>query len=59
MKSPAPNILLLSCQGPNPADTAAEIANALAQEFLKHQEDSYEKRCHETSATTHSGQKTT
>ncbi|MEQ9406325.1 MAG: polysaccharide biosynthesis tyrosine autokinase [Fuerstiella sp.] len=40
-RSPAPNILHLSCEGANPADTA-EIANAVADEYIAHQQSSYE-----------------
>lgn len=39
--SQAANILLLSCRGPNPNDTAA-IANAVSAEYIEHQRDSYE-----------------
>lgn len=38
--SRAANILQLACEGPNPSDTA-QIANAVAQEFIVHQQDSY------------------
>lgn len=37
----AANILHISCEGPNASDTA-EIANAIAAEFISHQEKSYE-----------------
>lgn len=37
----AANILHITCEGANPADTA-EIANAVAAEFIIHQEKSYE-----------------
>ena len=37
----AANILTLSCEGANPSDTA-EIANAVATEFIEHQKESYE-----------------
>lgn len=37
----AANILHISCEGPSPSDTA-EIANAIAAEFISHQEKSYE-----------------
>ena len=40
-QSMAANILRLSCEGPNPNDTA-QIANALSQEFIVHQQQSYE-----------------
>ncbi len=39
--SQASNILLLSCEGSNPSDTA-QIANAVSQEFIEHQKESYE-----------------
>ncbi|MFY9255521.1 MAG: polysaccharide biosynthesis tyrosine autokinase [Fuerstiella sp.] len=37
----AANIVQLSCEGSNPNDTA-QIANAVAQEFIAHQQESYE-----------------
>lgn len=37
----AANILNITCEGANPADSA-EIANAVASEFIKHQEQSYQ-----------------
>jgi len=37
----AANILHISCEGSNPNDTS-EIANAVAKEFILHQEESYE-----------------
>ena len=40
-RSMAANIVQLSCEGPNPNDTA-QIANAVAQEFIIHQQESYE-----------------
>lgn len=40
-ESRAANILLLSCEGPNPSDTAV-IANAVSEEFIAHQKESYE-----------------
>ena len=40
-RSMAANILQLSCEGPNPNDTSL-IANAVAQEFIIHQQESYE-----------------
>jgi len=39
--SQASNILLLSCEGPNPNDTA-QIANAVTEEYMEHQKESYE-----------------
>ena len=39
--SKAANILHVSCEGANPNDTS-EIANAVAKDFILHQEDSYE-----------------
>ena len=37
----AANIVRLSCEGSNPNDTA-QIANAVSQEFISHQQESYE-----------------
>lgn len=39
--SEATNILHISCKGSNPNDTAV-IANAISQEYIGHQEESYE-----------------
>lgn len=39
--SPVVNILQLSCTGANPHDTE-QIANAVAQEFIEHQKESYQ-----------------
>lgn len=39
--SEAANIVRLSCEGANPSDTA-RIANAVAEEFILHQKESYE-----------------
>ncbi|GAB5442295.1 MAG: polysaccharide biosynthesis tyrosine autokinase [Fuerstiella sp.] len=40
-ESPAPNILTISCEGNDGADTL-EIANAVADEYIAHQKSSYE-----------------
>ncbi len=39
--SQASNILLIQCEGANPSDTQG-ISNAIAQEYIKHQQESYE-----------------
>ncbi|MEZ6131795.1 MAG: polysaccharide biosynthesis tyrosine autokinase [Planctomycetaceae bacterium] len=40
-ESKAANIVLIACEGSNPSDTA-QIANAVAEEFVAHQKESYE-----------------